>query len=80
MMELMSDKSLLHAATLALLAKGEVIILNVVDEYIVPPSTLLAFINEKGVEMAKENLRQTLESASKRFLEEKIRMCKEKGI
>ncbi len=47
MMELMSDKSLLHAATLALLAKGEVIILNVVDEYIVPPSTLLAFINEK---------------------------------
>ena len=76
----MSDKSLLHAASLALLSKGEVIILNVVDEYIVPPSTLLAFINEKGVEMAKENLRQTLESASKRFLEEKIMMCKEKGI
>ena len=76
----MSDKSLLHAATLALLAKGEVIILNVFDEYIVPPSTLLAFINEKGVEIAKENLRQTLESASKRFLEEKIMMCKENGI
>ena len=76
----MSDKSLLHAATLALLSKGEVIILNVVDEYTVPPSTLLAFLNEKGVEWAKETLRQTIESAAKRFLEEKIMMCKEKGM
>ena len=76
----MSDKSLLHAATLALLSKGEVIILNVVDEYNVPPSTLLAFLNEKGVESAKENLRQTIESAATRFLDEKIRMCKERGM
>jgi hypothetical protein len=30
----MSDKSLLHAATLALLSKGEVVILNVVDEHV----------------------------------------------
>lgn len=75
----MSDKSLLHAATLALLSKGEVIILNVVDEYTVPPSTLLAFLNER-VEWAKETLRQTIESAAKRFLEEKIMMCKEKGM
>ena len=76
----MSDKSLLHAATLALLSKGEVVILNVVDEHAVPPSTLLSFLNEKGVGNAKENLRQTLESAGKRFLEEKIRICKEKRV
>lgn len=76
----MSDKSLLHAATLALLSNGEVIILNVVDEHTVPPSTLLAFLNENGVESAKENLRKTIESSAKRFLEEKIKMCKEKGL
>ncbi len=75
----MSDKSLLHAATLALLSKGEVIILNVVDENAVPPSTLLAFLNEKGVERAKETLRQTIESAAKRFLEEKIRYAEKRG-
>ncbi len=76
----MSDKSLLHATTLALLSKEEIIILNVVDEYTVPPSTLLTFLKEEGVERAKENLRQTLESAGKRFLEEKLNMCKEKGV
>ncbi len=66
----MSDKSLLHATSIALLSKGEVIILNVVDEHAVPPSTLLAFLNEKGVGNAKENLRNTIESSAKRFLEE----------
>lgn len=76
----MSDKSLLHAANLALLSKGEMIILNVVDEQTVPPSILLAFLNEKGVESAKETLRMTIESSAKRFLDEKIKMCKERGL
>lgn len=76
----MSDKSLLHAATMALLSKGEVVILNVVDEQTVSPSTLLAFLNEKGVESAKETLRKTIESSAKRFRDEKIKMCKERGL
>jgi len=76
----MSDKSLLHAISLALLSKGQLIILNVVDEHAVPPSTLLAFLNEKGVGNAKENLRNTIESSVKRFLEEKIKISKEKGV
>ena len=67
----MSDKSRMHAASLALLSNGEVTILSVVDEYTVPPSTLLAFFNEKGLEMQKKILGRRWNQQAKDFRKRK---------
>lgn len=75
----MSDKSLLHAASIALHSKGQVIILNVIDEDSIPPSALLSFLKEED-ESSKESLRSTIELAAKKFLEEKVKMCKDKEV
>lgn len=76
----MSDKALSHAISLSLISKGDIIILNVIEEEIIPPSFLLAFLNEKGIEASKQKLRDTFETSVRQFLEEKVKMCQEKGV
>ena len=76
----MSDKALMHAISLSLISKGEVIILNVIEEEFIPPSFLLAFLNEKGIDASKQKLRDTFEASIRQFLEEKVKLCKEKGV
>jgi nucleotide-binding universal stress UspA family protein len=76
----MSDKALSHAISLSLISKGEIIILNVIEEEFIPPSFLLAFLSEKGMDTSKQKLRNTVEASIKQFLEEKIRLCKYQGV
>ena len=57
----MSNKALLHAILLTKLANAELVIVNVIEEDVVPPSTLLSFLGEEG----KEDLKKSKEGASK---------------
>lgn len=76
----MSDKALSHAISLSLISKGDIIILNVIEEEFIPPSFLLTFLNEKGIDASKQKLRDTFETSIKQFLEEKVKLCQEKGV
>ena len=50
----MSDKALSHAAYLSKISGAEVVVLNVIEDEIIPPSALLAFIRpETPLEKAK---------------------------
>jgi len=77
----MSDKALSHAAYLSKISGAEVVVLNVIEDEIIPPRALLAFIRpETPLEKAKQDLRNTLEGRVKQMLERRIRECKEAGI
>ena len=59
---IMSDKTLSHAAYLSKISSAEIMILNVIEREVIPPSTLLTFIkSDTPIEKAKEDLRNTLE-------------------
>ena len=74
----MSDKALTHALYLSKSSGAELIIMNVIDIDIIPPSSLLAFIKQdKRLDQAKEDLKSTLEGGVKQMLEERVRVCKE---
>jgi nucleotide-binding universal stress UspA family protein len=77
----MSDKALSHAAYLSKISGAEIVVLNVIEDVVIPPSTLLTFIkSDTPIEKAKEDLRNTLEGGVKQMLEERIRQCKDAGI
>ncbi len=77
----MSDKALSHAAYLSKISGAEIVVLNVIENEIIPPSALIAFIRpETLLEKAKQDLRNTLEGGVKQMLEQRIRECKEAGI
>jgi nucleotide-binding universal stress UspA family protein len=79
----MSNKALLHAILLTKIANAELVIVNVIEEDIVPPSTLLSFLGKEGMgdlNQSKEELRNTLEGAVKKMLEEKIKEYKDLHI
>ncbi|HEX5187364.1 MAG TPA: universal stress protein [Nitrososphaeraceae archaeon] len=76
----MSDQALMYAISLSLISKGDVIILSVIEEEFVPPSFLLAFLDEKGIEASKQKLRDTFEASIRQSLEGKIKLCKERGV
>lgn len=71
----MSDKALSHAVYLAKLSEAEIVVLNVIDPEVIPPSTLLTFIKSgTPLEKAKQDLRSTLEGGIKQMLDQKIRV------
>ncbi len=77
----MSDKALSHAAFLSKISRAEIVILNVIETEIIPPSALLAYFkSDISIEKTKEDLRNTLEEEVKQMLDERIRQCKERGI
>jgi nucleotide-binding universal stress UspA family protein len=79
----MSNKALLHAIFLTKIANAELVIVNVIEEDVVPPSTLLSFLGKEGkgdLNKSKEDLRNTLEGAVKKMLEEKIKIYKDLHI
>ena len=78
----MSNKALLHAIFLTKIANAELVIVNVIEEDVVPPSTLLSFLGKEGNDLnkSKEELRNTLEGAVKKMLEEKIKRYKDQHI
>jgi len=78
-----SNKALLHAILLTKIANAELVIVNVIEEDVVPPSTLLSFLGKEGkrdLNQSKEELRNTLEGGVKKMLEEKIKEYKDLHI
>ena len=74
----MSDKALSHATYLSKISGAEIVVINVIEDVVIPPSTLLTFIKpDRPIEKAKEDLRNTLEGEVKQMLDERIRQCKE---
>lgn len=75
-----SDKALRHALYLSKTSGAELVIMNVIDTEVIPPSFLLAFIKPgHSEEQAKEDLKNTMEGGVKQMLEERVRVCKELG-
>lgn len=77
----MSDKAQSHAEYLSKRSDAEIVVLNVIEPEIIPPSTLLTFIkSDTPIEKVKEDLRNTMEGGVKQMLDERIRQCKDAGI
>jgi nucleotide-binding universal stress UspA family protein len=77
----MSDKALIHAAYLAKISGAEIVLLNVIENEIIPSSTLLTFVrSDTPIEQAKQDLRNALEERVKQMLDERIRPCKDAGL
>ncbi len=77
----MSDKALSHAAYLSKISGAEIVVLNVIEPEVVPPSTLLSFIKSgTSIDIAKEDLQNTLEGGVRQMLEERIRRCNDAGV
>ena len=65
----MSDIALRHAIYLSKIYNAEIIIINVIEEDVVSPSTLLSFLRkeeEGGLKQSKEVLHNTIEGAIKK--------------
>ena len=78
---IMSDKALSHAAYLSKISDAEIVVLNVIEDVVIPPSTLLTFIkSDTPIEKAKEDLRNTIEGVAKRMLDKRIIQCKDAGV
>jgi nucleotide-binding universal stress UspA family protein len=72
----MSDISLRHAIYISKISNAEIIIINVIEEDIISPSTLLSFLKkeeEGGLIQSKEDLRNTMEGAIKKMLENRVK-------
>jgi nucleotide-binding universal stress UspA family protein len=69
-----SDKALNHAVYLSEISGSDVVLLNVIEPEIVPPSVLLTYIRSNApLELSKEQLRNSLESGVREMLENRIR-------
>jgi nucleotide-binding universal stress UspA family protein len=77
----MSDKALNHALYLSKTSGAELVIMNVIDTEVIPPSLLLGFIKPGySDDQAKEDLRNALEGGVKQMLEERVMIGKQLGI
>jgi nucleotide-binding universal stress UspA family protein len=78
---MMSDKALSHAIYLSKISEAEIVMLNVIETEIIPPSALLAYFkSDTPIEKTKEDLRNIIERGVKQMLDERIRLCKDAGI
>lgn len=71
-----SDIALRHAIYLSKISNAEIIIINIIEEDVISPSTLLSFIRkeeEGGLILSKEELRNMMEGAIKKMLENKVK-------
>jgi len=76
-----SDRALSKAEEFAESFKSEIIILHIVDDRFVPPSSTLAFISDQAtLEDAKVRLIKTLKKGAELMLKDKMTKIKEKGI
>lgn len=77
----MSDEALKHACYLSKISGAELVIMNVIDVDVIPPSFLLAFIKpDRSEEQAKEEIRTTIEGGVRQMLEQRVRACKSLGV
>ncbi len=76
-----SDKALDKAIEFAKALGSEIILLNVVDDRFVPPSTTLAFLSEKSsLEDAKTQIVRLLKQAAEGMLKDRIQKVTNQGI
>lgn len=76
-----SDRALDKAIELAKTLGSEVVLVNVVDDRFIPPSTTLAFISDKtSLEEAKTNIIEYLKKASEVMLKDKLEKAKFEGV
>ena len=76
-----SDRALDKAIELAKALGSEVVLVNVVDDRFIPPSTTLAFISDKtSLEEAKTNIVEYLKKASEVMLKDKLEKAKFEGV
>jgi nucleotide-binding universal stress UspA family protein len=74
----MSDKALKHAAYIAKVSGVELVILNVIETEVMPPSSTLAFLEPgSSLDQAREKLRNRMEGGIKQMLEQRVQRCKE---
>ena len=72
----MSDNTLRHAIYLSKISNAELIIINIIEEDVISPSTLFSFIRkeeEGGLIQSKEDLRNMVEGAIKKMFENKVK-------
>ena len=72
----MSDIALRHAIYLSKISNAELIIINIIEEYVISPYVLLSFIRkeeEGGLKQSKEDLRTMMEGGIKKMLENKVK-------
>jgi nucleotide-binding universal stress UspA family protein len=72
----MSDIALRHAIYLSKISNAELIIINIIEEYVISQYVLLSFIRkeeEGGLKQSKENLRTMMEGGIKKMLENKVK-------
>ena len=64
----MSDNALRHAIYLFKISNAELIIINIIEEYVISPYLLLSFIRkeEGGLKQSKEDLRTMMEGGIKK--------------
>ena len=76
-----SDRALTKATEFAKSFKSEIIILHIVDDRFVPPSTTLGFISDQSkLEDAKIQLIKILKQGAELMLNDKISKVRESGI
>jgi nucleotide-binding universal stress UspA family protein len=74
----MSDKALKHAVYIAEVSGAELVILNVIETEVMPPSFTLAFLEPgSSLEQAREKLRNRMEGGVKQMLEQRVQRSKE---
>jgi nucleotide-binding universal stress UspA family protein len=77
----MSDKALRHALYLSKASGAQLVIMNVIEAEVIPPSFALVFMKpDVSLEKAKDELRNTMEGAVKQMLDERVRVSKEAGV
>src|SRR6185503_8260842 len=77
----MSDRALSRAVEFAKAFNSEIILVHIVDNRFVPPSTTLAVISEKtGLEEAKVKLIRILKSGAQTIMKERIERSRKAGV
>lgn len=76
-----SDRALDKAIELAKALGSEIILVNVVDDRFIPPSTTLAFLSDKtSLEDAKMKIIKYIKQAAEAMLKDKLEKAKSQGV
>lgn len=79
----MSDNALRHAVYLAKISNAEIILMNIIEKDFVPPSVLLSFLKKEGnggLTQSKKDLRNMMEDAIKKMLENRVNKFNSSGV
>lgn len=76
-----SDRAMDKAIEFAKKINADIVLVNVVDDRLIPPSTILTFLSDKtSVQEAKGKLISYLEQGAEAMLKDKLQKAKSEGI